>query len=64
MRRRVSDAPVHPPRLVRYDPDEWPGPQSWYDARLEWAAANPDLESPGIEGPWPDVPWGPVLDPP
>lgn len=64
MRRRVPDAPVHPPRLVRYDPSEWAGPQCWYDARLAWAEANPDVEALGIEGSWPDVPWDPVLDPP
>jgi hypothetical protein len=47
MRRRQREDPhAPPPRLVRYDPADWPDAEcpvcAFYDGLREWHEANPD----------------------
>lgn len=58
MKRREAPSQAGvPDRLWRYVADEWPGPQSWYDAHAAWAVVNGDTCPTHPDTEWPSVPF-------
>jgi hypothetical protein len=41
--------PHIPPKLLDFDPREWPSLQSWSDARFAWLLAHPDRTLDGAD---------------
>lgn len=49
MRRPLQVFPLIPPKLITYNPREWPSWQAWSDARFAWFLDNPGRDIDGID---------------
>ena len=41
--------PLVPPRLLDYNPNEWPSLQAWSDARFQWLLEHPERTIDGYD---------------
>jgi hypothetical protein len=49
MHRPQQVVPLIPPKLVTFDPREWPSLQAWSDARFKWLLAHPGRTIAGLD---------------
>jgi hypothetical protein len=49
MHRQQQVLPLVPPRLLDFDPREWPSLQAWSDARFEWLLEHPERTIDGTD---------------
>jgi hypothetical protein len=47
--RQQPVLPLVPPKLLDFDPREWPSLQAWSDARFEWLLQHPDRTIDGTD---------------
>jgi hypothetical protein len=49
MHRQQRVLPLVPPKLVTFNPRDWPSPQAWSDARFEWLLEHLDRTIDGLD---------------
>jgi hypothetical protein len=47
--RQQQVLPLVPPRLLDFNPREWPSLQAWSDARFEWLLEHPNRTIDGLD---------------
>jgi hypothetical protein len=47
--RQQPVLPLVPPKLLAFDPREWPSWQAWSDARFAWLLYHPDRDIDGVD---------------
>jgi hypothetical protein len=49
MHRQQQVLPLVPPKLIIFNPREWPSVQAWSDARFEWLRDHPERTIDGLD---------------
>jgi hypothetical protein len=47
--RQQPVLPLVPPKLLDFDPREWPSWQAWSDARFQWLLEHPNRTIDGLD---------------
>jgi hypothetical protein len=47
--RQQQVLPLVPPRLLDFNPREWPSLEAWSDARFAWLLEHPDRTIDGLD---------------